>query len=435
MRESEACPKTGLRRATGLQDAVRYNVLMIRQRHAVFAFALACAGSVGAAETAAVAAVLEDVKTRIAAREFADAEGRAEALIIAVEAELGRYAPALSEPLTLLGDARMRLDDHAGALEAFNRAKHIVRIGDGVQGLAQLPLLYREAAALAALGDRGAANDRHEFAYSLKARTYGEEDPRLIPGLLQLIDWYRYNYKHRAAQVLYETVIATAKANYPPDDVRIIEALRGYAATYRERRFGVRAPGRGGFRAWPPGYPPDPPWYQKSTFIRGKKALSEVLERSERADGVTDAEIAAAVLDLGDWHLLHYEYGIAMSHYRRTWRLLEKYPELRRRTFENPTPLYLRLPMDPAHHVDGGESRSGRTMDGVVQLALTITHRGDVVGRRTLRAEPRNLMEFRVRRAAKLARYRPAFRDGNPVPRRDFKLQFNYKYYAGMALR
>lgn len=417
---------------------MRYNASMTGQRHVFVALALACAGGVGAGQSTAdpATAPLDDVRTSIAAREFAQAETRAQTLIAAVEAASGRYHPGLSEPLTLLGDARMRLGDHAGALEAYDRAKHIVRIGDGVQGLAQLPLLYREAAALVALGDRGAANDRHEFAYSLKARIYSEDDPRLVPGLYRLIDWYRHNYKYRAAQVLYETVIATTKANYPPDDVRIVEALRGYASTYRDRRFGVRAPGRGGFRAWPPGYAPDPPWYQKSTFMRGKKTLREVLDLTERAAGATAEEIAAAVVDLGDWHLLYYQYGLAMSHYRRAWRLLEGHPEQRRRTFEEPTPLYLRLPMDPVRRADGGrESRGGGAMDGVVQLALTITHRGDVVGRRTLRAEPRNLMEFRVRRAAKLARYRPAFRDGDPVPRRGFKLEFNYKYYAGMALR
>ena len=43
-------------------------------------------------------------------------------------------------------------------------------------------------------------------------------------------------------------------------------------------------------------------------------------------------------------------------------------------------------------------------------------------------------MEFKVRRAAKLARYRPAFRDGDPVPRRRVNLEFNYSYYPGADL-
>ena len=412
---------------------------MVGGRHALLAFALVLApatlaGTFAAAQSSeeSAAAVLADVRTQLDAREYAQAEADAQTLVGAIEADFGRYHPTLAEPLTLLGDARMRLNDHAGALEAYDRAKHIVRIGDGVQGLTQLPLLYREADALVALGERGAANDRHEFAYSLEARIYGEEDdPRLIPGLYRLIDWYRHNYKYRASQVLYETVIATAKASYEPDDARVIEALRGYASTYRDRRFGGRVPGRGGFRAWPPGYPRDPPWYQKSTFRRGRQALREVLTLMEAAPHTTDVDVAAAMVELADWNLLHYEYGVAMTYYRRAWRLLTPHPELRRRVFEEPTALFLRLPMDPAAEAGG----RGRAMDGVVQLALTVTHRGDVVGRRTLRAEPRNLMEFKVRRAAKLARYRPAFQDGDPVPRRDLKLEFNYKYHAGMALR
>ena len=372
----------------------------------------------------AVADAVEAIRVRLNVREYAAAATGAEGLVAAVEADLGRYHRSLAEPLALLGDAHMGLDDPDAALQAYDRAKHIVRIDDGVQGLDQLPFLYREASALAALQDRSAANDRHEFAYSLQSRLYDDDDPRRLPSLHRLVDWYEHNYKYRASQVLYEQIIAIAREHYAPTDPRLIDALRGYAATYRDRRFGTRELGRGGFRAWPPGVPPDPPWYQKSTFRRGRTALREVLELTE-ASGAADVDIAAAVVELADWNILHHEYGIAMRHYRRAWRLLEAHPREQEATFEVPTALFLRLPSKPPP----SPRRRGAALDGVVQLALTITHRGDVVGRRTLRAEPRNLMEFKVRRAAKLARYRPAFRDGDPVPRRRVNLEFNYSYY------
>lgn len=370
---------------------------------------------------------LADLAAQLDVGEYAPAAAGAQRLIATIEAQSGRYDPALAGVLRVLGDAQMGLDDPQAAFAAYDRAKHILRIDDGVQGLGQLELLYREADALAAMGDRSAANDRHEFAYSLEARLYGEDALELVPAAYRLIDWYMHNYKFRPAQVLYQQIIDVVKEAYPPNDPRIIKAIRGYADTYRQRRFGGREPGRGGFYAWPPGHPKDPPWYSKSSFRRGRKALEEVLELTRETPNASDTDVANALVEYADWNLLHYEYGVAMRNYRRAWALLESNPEHRAKMFEKPNALYLRLPGDPARQ----SQPLGRARHGVVQLALTVSHRGDVLGRRTLRSEPHNIMEFKLRRAAKHARYRPAFESGDPVPRRDLKLEFKYRYYPG----
>ena len=389
--------------------------------------ALLAALPAAAADSAAPSETLDNLAIQLDVGEYAAVATGAEQLVATIEAGAGRYDPALVEPLKLLGDAQMGLDDAEGALAAYDRAKHILRIGEGVQGLGQIELLYREANALVATGDRRAANDRHEFAYSLEARLYGENAPELLPATYRLIDWYEHNYKFRPAQVLYQQVIETAKKIYPPNDPRIIDAVRGYARTYRQRRFGSREPGRGGFYAWPPGHPKDPPWYNRATFLRGRDALREVLELTQDAPGMSNVDVATAMVEYADWNLLYHKYGIAMSHYRRAWTLLEGSPKQRAEVFEKPNPLYLRLPNDPARITEP----LGAPRDGVVQLALNVSHRGDVIGRKTLRSEPHNIMEFRLRKAAKNARYRPAFSAGDPVPRPSLKLEFKYQYYPG----
>ena len=138
-----------------------------------------------------------------------------------------------------------------------------------------------------------------------------------------------------------------------------------------------------------------------------------MLDLTQAAAGMSDADVATAMVEYADWNLLYNYQGIAMRHYRRAWALLESDPERRAEMFEKPNPLYLRLPNDPAKVSE----LLGTPQRGVVELALNVSHRGDVIGRKTLRAEPRNIMEYRLRRAAKLARYRPAFQSGNPAPR------------------
>ena len=66
--------------------------------------------------------------------------------------------------------------------------------------------------------------------------------------------------------------------------------------------------------------------------------------------------------------------------------------------------------------------------DGVVELALTVTHRGHVIGSKSVQVEPRNLMEYKVRKAARRARYRPAFQDGRPVKVKGHPLTYTYSY-------
>ena len=406
----------------------RYNQPMIRAaRHVllgVFAFAATMANAVTVGLPGATGdAQLGSLRAGLEGREYATVAGEAERLVAEIERASDRYAPALIEPLTFLGDARMGLDEPAAALEAYDRAKHITRITEGVQSLEQLRLLYREAVALDAMGDRSGANERHEFAYSLRRREHGVDSLEMLPAINDLVGWYRHHYKFRPAQILYENALDILREHYEPDDELIIGALRGYVDTFRQRRFGTREPGRGGFSAWPPGENRDPPWYKTRSYIRGKNALAEVLELIEGKPTSTDAEIAAAMLELADWYLLYDESGLAMRYYRSAWNLLKDDQQALEAAFANPTPLYVPRPDRRAKAVEEN-ARS----DGIVVLALTITHRGDVVGRKTLRAEPPDIMEFKVRKAAKRAVYRPAFADADPVRWKGLTLEYRYEY-------
>ena len=363
------------------------------------------------------------MRDRIAGREYAAVATEAERLVVEIEAQTDRYEPALVEPLTLLGDARLGMGQPQAALDAYDRAKHITRISQGVQSLEQLRLLYREAVALDELGDRAGANERHEFAYSLRRREHGDDDLEMLRAINDLIGWYRHHYKFRPAQILYESALDILREHYEPDDPRIIGALRGYVDTFRQRRFGTREVGRGGFRAWPPGANRDPPWYKTRSYSRGKKALIEIYELIEGKTSSTDGEIASAALELADWHLLYDESGLAMRYYRRAWSLLQSDQAALEAAFGSPTPLYVPNPDRRTKAVD-----NDAPPDGVVVLALTITHRGHVVGRKTLRAEPHNIMEFKVRKAAKRAVYRPAFANADPVRWKGFELEYRYEY-------
>ena len=373
------------------------------------------AGSVGDAGFAA------DLKTKLALGEATEVADKAERRVNELQVESGRYDMALAHPLILLGDARMRLNDPGGALEAYDRARYITRLQEGIQSVRQLAILYREANALVALGDYATANDRHEFAYDLSLRAYGRSGRQHMVATYRLIRWYRHHYKFLPTHFLFEQLTEAAKTHLPPGDPLTLAILGDHARLFHDKVFGRRMLGRGLFRAWPPGIDRPPPWRAISSFDEGRSILGEIVETLERAPGTSNDEQATALLNLADWNLLFAQYPRAIHHYRKVWDLLQSDPGRQQVVFSEPTPLFLPMPRRSRgtyHDWEDGENPT-------VGLALTVNRRGKVTGRKTVYANSDRLMEHRVRMAAKRARYRPAFRDGDPVTVKGFPLGYD----------
>ena len=145
----------------------------------------------------------------------------------------------------------------------------------------------------------------------------------------------------------------------------------------------------------------------------------------ERPDA-TSVDIAPAMLELADWYLLFDKHGRAVPLYQRVWQLMVEDPQRRHGSFATPTPLYLPLPLPPAKPE---KSPAATPTPGVVELAVTVTERGHVVDMQTLRSHPEGLMDFKVRRAARSARYRPTLTDAGPVRTEDVRVEYNFAHY------
>ena len=362
-----------------------------------------------------------DLKRKLELGESAEVADEAQRRIAELEVEQGRYHIALAHPLTLLGDARMELDNPVGALEAYDRARYITRLEEGIQSVRQTAILYREANALAAIGDYPSANDRHEFAYDLSLRAYGRDDPRHMVATYRLIRWYRHHYKFLPTHFLFEQLTEAAKTHLPPGDPLTLAIMRDHARLFHDKVFGRRKLGRGLFSAWPSGISRPPPWRAISSFDEGRAILGEIVETLDAAPGTNSGERATALLNLADWNLLFAEYPRAIRHYREVWDLLQSDPGRQQVVFSEPTPLFLPMPRKSRGTYRGRQDGE----DPTVGLALTVNRRGKVTGRKTIHKNSDRLMEHRVRMAAKRARYRPAFRDGDPVTVRGFPLAYD----------
>ena len=414
-------------------------------------------GDITEAERVAVEVAAEHV----AAGEHPQAINAVLAVIDAVERRANRYDPALPEPLVVLGDALVGIGNHEGAAGAYDRALQITRIGRGLHHPSQARFVYRQAALLAKQGRANEANQRHEYAYRTLLRAHGAGDPALLPGLFVLADWYLSVYNIFAARALYEHAAEMIAEKLPEDDPVHVKALRGLANTYVSERFPphqalARRTRRGSKITFSGNI--DAVNYQAgrklpvNRFSRGQRALIQivaiacdrpdatqdgaetawrfVIEECARPDA-TGADVAAALLELGDWFLLFDKRGRALTLYRKVWELLASNKVLLARAFAAPTALYLPMPDDPK---PAQGARWDDARDGLIELAVHVDANGLVVDMETVRSEPGNLMEPEVRLALRRARYRPAFDGQAPQATTHFRVVHDFTYYPSGTL-
>ena len=383
--------------------------------------ALAQSEVVEAADDSPWATGLMKLEKEIAIGENAAALEKAVSLLEEVESEYGFYHKYLVEPLVLIGDAQLGLGQAPAALQAYDRAIQIERMQTGFLSIEQQPIVRKAADAHLMNGDFRSANRMHEKAYELARSHYGEGNLELLPDTIELLNWYDDHDLHGREAAMSHEVLLLARRIWKPEDERMLELKRSYAKAMfdsifpPQRKFGspqINTRIRFGFYR---GQEIRPPTYYSATT-----ALSEVIEVLERSGTPDRILYASTLLELADFYQAARTTSMSFPLYRKAWKALAETPELRERTFSEPKLLYVALP------TVANPEESQRQL-GYVELTLTINEIGRVIGRHTLSMRPRNdALEHSVRVALRAARYRPAFRDSEPVRSKNVEFSFYY---------
>jgi tetratricopeptide (TPR) repeat protein len=370
---------------------------------------------------------LDGVARQIEAEEYRESIDWLENHMARIEADSHRFDPRLVRPLTLLGDAKAGQGMHGEALRHYRRALHLNRVNAGLNSPEQVEIVYREAEALKALGHYQDANDREEYAFHVLNRAHEPLDEELLPGLYHLAGWYERTSNVFAARALYERAVEIIDHHDKLDTVEAIPALRGIATSYRLERF-------------PPFYMADLEQQGSSVvasemrrpvtvnnFPAGEAALQRVIRILREEQPTESLARAKAVLDLADWYTLFDKSNRAEPLYAHAWQLLGEIENLDVASyFAEPELLYFPAPGNPSP--PPVEKRGERTT-GYVEVAFDVTDDGYVRDLDTVASEPDGLMDFRVRKSLRLARYRPMLIDGVPVFKASYTYRHEFPYY------
>jgi tetratricopeptide (TPR) repeat protein len=367
--------------------------------------------------------------------EYGDAVRTVNASVVMLEEHLGRYDPKLIEPLTLLGQALHGEGDYPEAIDAYQRAVHVSRINGGLHSTEQVPIIYQEADSWVATGDVEHANERHVYAYETLLRAYGPQSVEMVPGMYKLAHWYSQQNNIFSARGLYQYAAHALSLAYGMQDTRLIPALQGIAKTYRLERFPpYQNPSQSvvvGFSAGPsPHAMRRGRGMDVNRFGDGEGALQQVVRIQEANPEATVRDLAVAILELADWNLLFERWTRAFTLYEYGYKIMAEQGQATEEQlasyFGEPRPLYLPLPGGPTAPPTGFLAVPTQ---GFVEMAYTVTERGQIRKLKTVTSEPPELMDFKVRKAMRHARFRPRIEAGITVSTPNLMYRHRFQYF------
>jgi hypothetical protein len=110
------------------------------------------------------------------------------------ELQRGPYAPELVPELRGLGAALFQEEQFNDAIDAYDRAIHLLRINEGLKTASQAGLVEQVIEAQMEVGDFIAADGQQEYLFRIRKATMSSGDPEMLASVEQYADWHRGAY-------------------------------------------------------------------------------------------------------------------------------------------------------------------------------------------------------------------------------------------------
>ncbi len=114
------------------------------------------------------------------------------------EASEGPYSDQLVQDLFSTGLLHQQLEEHEIAIDYFNRAQNISRVNEGLDTVAQAPMILAKVDSLKALGQLNEADDTFDSLVTIYKDSFGEESEQIVPALLSVGDWNMQAFLERS---------------------------------------------------------------------------------------------------------------------------------------------------------------------------------------------------------------------------------------------
>ena len=372
--------------------------------------------------------------------------------IAATQSEHGEFALPLGEQLLGLGQSLQEQGELDAALEIYEASQHVLRMNLGLDSLEQAPVLKARFSAFAAKGDVENAHATQEALFNLRLRHHGRNNPAAVNALLEWADWNvtlyllldplptmdaslmpsfaRFNDPHlQLAYDSYSSALQALQKHSEPGDVRLVMTERKLAAlnfiTDRKMRdtFGNTLDAAVPRSDHLASAGDTLETATTARFYDGDSALRRALAHSTKSPGRRDDDIAARMVELGDWYLLFDRRAAALDLYRDALQFMkdaslsqEEVERIMSPGMPVPTP-------DTAYLAPTNASE----FDGYFDVEFELSQFGMATKPRIIgSSEVNKRIERELLREIRDCKFRPKFVADSPVNREKIQLRYYY---------
>ena len=337
-----------------------------------------------------------------------------------LEDRVGIVSRRLIAPLAGLGAVHGARGNHALAADVLQRALSISRRANGLFNIGQLELLESLVEQYEAVGNSAGVERERRYAVQVIQQEYGPDDPRVVPTLMKLAEWYEANHHYALARNHWRHVIELASGEGGGRNAATILGLLAISRNHRLQfvldpesievaqatidpwtgqpdPFIVRSAGMGGIRL----------------DREGEVAALQALATLEQTPDPPRNLLAMALTELGDWYITADQADKAITYYRRAWPVLAE-------TVEAGEPNPLASPRPLKYRTPAAAIRSrGRTDVEVVatqyEFSMNIDASGEAANVTLLSGDGNESRAHLFSRELNRALFSPRFEDGEPV--------------------
>ena len=335
-----------------------------------------------------------------------------------VEPRVGPVSEKLLDPLRGLGYTYAAEGKHEKAVPVLDRALTVSRRNYGLFDINQQGLLRQLASSLTATDEPLEAEKHIRYLLLIGERSYGSSDPRMIPLMCMVGDWYAQIGSMTSARQYFRDAFELAEAKVGKVSLAVIEPLRGLADSYRRELF---LTGAGILRQpeYEPGFGDGTsretrPITAQFLNSEGERALLRAVKVLESIPDRPTALMVETLVDAGDWYQIRSQPQKAFPFYRRAAALIKpaEAGDATSLTFAFPVQVYLPTPLLATRN----RTRPDAEVDErFVQVEFTVTNEGAVKDARIVDHDGTSRQSAETLDAIQAARYRPKFVGGEPV--------------------
>jgi len=338
--------------------------------------------------------------------------------------------PRLLEPLRGLGYALAAESRHEQAIPYLERSLIVSRRNAGLFDISQQGVLRQLAVSETVLG-RPSDGERY-MTYLLRVgeHAYGGSDPRMVPILCLVGNWYADIGQMAPARESYRAALAAIGKKLGPLDLGVVEPLRAAASSYiREvnlSSYGIRSQTdyfSGGTQVEPrlptsadgtssEGQAMNPRYLSAD----GEKALLLAIKALDAHENRSTQTLIDTLLQTGDWFVFKQQFDKALPYYKRAWETIGTLPKDALRPGEDPMgfPVQVYYPT-PVLAIRNLNRPATEVEDRFVQVEFTVKPDGSVKDARVVDQNGTARQTSQTLQAIGDSRYRPKFVAGEPV--------------------